>query len=182
MNAEKQSSDSQAMTDLPKRLRIKASMIALGERIPWGSDTALMEEAADMIEALSASVENHQLHMLGMARERDQLRALLAAQSAPAGESEAPVVVAWQDAENPLYTTAERRVMHEWANNQYPIVELMTVAQHNRILAGVHQQRDKLAGLLLGLKVSVRDRAAGRAILADDVYKLIDAALSEPAP
>lgn len=67
------------MSDLPKRLRIKASMIALGERISWGSDTALMEEAADVIEALSASVENHQLHMLGMARDRDQLRAVLAA-------------------------------------------------------------------------------------------------------
>ena len=66
------------MSDLPKRLRIKASMIALGERIAWGSDTALMEEAADVIEALSASIENHQLHMLGMARDRDQLRALLA--------------------------------------------------------------------------------------------------------
>lgn len=74
------------MSDLPKRLRITASMIALGERIAWGSDTALMEEAADMIEALSASVENHQLHMLGMARERDQLRALLAA--APAHPAE----------------------------------------------------------------------------------------------
>lgn len=68
------------MSDLPKRLRIKASMIALGERIAWGSDTALMEEAADAIEALSASVENHQLHMLGIARDRDQLRALLTAQ------------------------------------------------------------------------------------------------------
>ena len=69
----------EAMSDLPKRLRIKASMIALGERIAWGSDTALMEEAADVIEALSASVENHQLHMLGMARDRDQLRAELSA-------------------------------------------------------------------------------------------------------
>ena len=49
------------MSDLPKRLRIKASMIALGERIAWGSDTAIMEEAADMIESLSA--------------ERDALRA-----------------------------------------------------------------------------------------------------------
>ena len=84
------------MSDLPKRLRIKAGMIALGERIAWGSDTALMEEAANVIEALSASVENHQLHMLGMARDRDQLRAMLseqqqasAAQSAPAGEREA---------------------------------------------------------------------------------------------
>lgn len=46
----------------------------------------------------------------------------------------------------------------------------------------LRQQRDKLAGLLLGLKVSVRDRAAGRAILADDVYELIDAALSELTP
>lgn len=79
MDAEKQSSDSQAMSDLPKRLRIKASMIALGERIAWGSDTAIMEEAADMIESLIASIENHQLHMLGMARDRDQLRAMLAA-------------------------------------------------------------------------------------------------------
>ncbi len=50
-------------------------------------------------------------------------------------------VVAWQDAENPLYTTAERRVMHEWAGNQYPIVELMTVAQHNRIVAAISAQQ-----------------------------------------
>ncbi|MDV5861337.1 hypothetical protein QM298_10500 [Pseudomonas mendocina] len=50
-------------------------------------------------------------------------------------------VVAWQDAENPLYTTAERRVMHEWAGNQYPIVELMTVAQHNRIVAALSVQQ-----------------------------------------
>ena len=53
----------------------------------------------------------------------------------PAQQGEAVEVVAWQDAENPLYTTAERRVMQEWANNQYPIVELMTVAHHQRILA-----------------------------------------------
>ena len=80
------------MSDLPKRLRIKASMIALGERIPWGSDTALMEEAADMIEALSASVENHQLHMLGMARDRDQLRAMLTAQPQASAAQSAPVI------------------------------------------------------------------------------------------
>ena len=46
----------------------------------------------------------------------------------------------------------------------------------------LRQRRDKLAGMLLGLKVSVRDRAAARAILADDVYELIDAALSELTP
>ncbi len=82
------------MSDLPKRLRIKASMIALGERIAWGSDTALMEEAADVIEALSASVENHQLHMLGMARDRDQLRAMLTAQPQASAAQSAPVVPA----------------------------------------------------------------------------------------
>lgn len=98
------------MSDLPKRLRIKASMIALGEQIAWGSDTALMEEAADVIEALSASVENHQLHMLGMARDRDQLRARVA-------ELEAKLAAPsfyWHDDENGAVENPE-----EWAEMQY---------------------------------------------------------------
>lgn len=37
--------------DLVKRLRIKADMIAMGERIAWGSDSALMREAADRLSA-----------------------------------------------------------------------------------------------------------------------------------
>jgi hypothetical protein len=52
------------MSDLPKQLRIKAGMMAMGEKIAWGSDTALMEQAADLIEqlqnerdALAATVE-----------------------------------------------------------------------------------------------------------------------------
>ena len=44
------------MSDLPKQLRIKAGMIHMGERIAWGSDTTLMEEAADLIEQLQARV------------------------------------------------------------------------------------------------------------------------------
>lgn len=39
------------MSDLVGRLRIKAGMIEMGERIEWGSDTALMREAADALEA-----------------------------------------------------------------------------------------------------------------------------------
>lgn len=35
---------------LPKRLRIKAGMISMGERIAWGSDSDLMYEAADRLE------------------------------------------------------------------------------------------------------------------------------------
>lgn len=42
------------MTDIISRLRIKAGMIQMGERIAWGSDSDLMYEAADMIEQLMA--------------------------------------------------------------------------------------------------------------------------------
>lgn len=40
------------MSDLPKRLRIKADMIRMGEKISYGTDSALMDEAADEIERL----------------------------------------------------------------------------------------------------------------------------------
>lgn len=38
------------MSDLVKRLRIKAGMIEMGEMIAWGSDSELMREAADVLE------------------------------------------------------------------------------------------------------------------------------------
>lgn len=41
--------------DLTKRLRIKAGMITMGEKIAWGSDSALMNEAADFIERAALS-------------------------------------------------------------------------------------------------------------------------------
>lgn len=40
-------------------------------------------------------------------------------------EAQGLEVVAWQDAENPLYTTGEKRQMHGWATDGYPIVELV---------------------------------------------------------
>jgi len=52
---------------------------------------------------------------------QDELRALLAQPAADCGLE----VVAWQDAENPLYTTGEKRQMHGWATDDYPIVELV---------------------------------------------------------
>lgn len=36
---------------LIKDLRIKAGMMEQGEKIAWGSDTTLMRQAADMLEA-----------------------------------------------------------------------------------------------------------------------------------
>lgn len=41
-------------SDLVKRLEIKSGMILMGEKIAWGSDAALMDEAADRITALEA--------------------------------------------------------------------------------------------------------------------------------
>ena len=38
------------MCDLIKQLDIKAGVMETGEKIPWGSDTALMREAAYVIE------------------------------------------------------------------------------------------------------------------------------------
>lgn len=40
------------MSKLVNRLRVKAGVMEMGERIAWGSDTALMREAADRIEQL----------------------------------------------------------------------------------------------------------------------------------
>jgi hypothetical protein len=36
---------------LPQRLRTVSDMIDLGEKIAWGSETALMDEAADALDA-----------------------------------------------------------------------------------------------------------------------------------
>jgi len=45
--------------DLATRLEIKAGMIEMGETIAWGSDTALMREAAQRIRELEKM--NHDL-------------------------------------------------------------------------------------------------------------------------
>ena len=45
-----------AMSDIVQRLRIKADILAMGEPIAFGSDTALMVEAAGEIEALRSSL------------------------------------------------------------------------------------------------------------------------------
>lgn len=49
-----------APTDLPKRLRIKAGMITMGEKIAWGSDSALMLEAAEYIERRATGTDRAQ--------------------------------------------------------------------------------------------------------------------------
>lgn len=46
----------QTTNDLPKRLRIMAGMLAMCERIAFGSDSAIMDEAADEIERLNSTI------------------------------------------------------------------------------------------------------------------------------
>jgi hypothetical protein len=46
------------MSDLVNQLNIKAGVIEMGERIAWGSDTALMREAAREIEKLRALIKS----------------------------------------------------------------------------------------------------------------------------
>lgn len=45
------------MDDIVKRLNIKAGVIEMGEKIAWGSDTALMREAAIKIESLQTAIK-----------------------------------------------------------------------------------------------------------------------------
>lgn len=57
------------MSKLVNQLRIKAGVMEMGERIAWGSDTALMREAADRIEALEEAlrdIENMQYGLYGV--------------------------------------------------------------------------------------------------------------------
>lgn len=49
---ETKASERLSTSTLPQKLRMKADMINMGERIAWGSETALMFEAADYIESL----------------------------------------------------------------------------------------------------------------------------------
>ena len=48
--------DGNTHDDLVKRLTITAGVMEMGEMIAWGSDTALMREAADRIEELEAKL------------------------------------------------------------------------------------------------------------------------------
>jgi hypothetical protein len=43
--------------DLPKRLRTVSDMIHMGEKIRWGEETTLMDEAADEIERLRRALQ-----------------------------------------------------------------------------------------------------------------------------
>lgn len=87
------------MSDLPKRLRITAGMIQLGERIAWGSDAEIMEEAADEIDDL--------LIKLSIVRsELDALRAKAAMEREMEARAANPFHGMYQDAAGTIPVTA----------------------------------------------------------------------------
>ena len=84
-------------------------------------------------------------------------------------------VVAWQDAENPLYTTGEKRQMHGWATDGYPIVELVRLSDATavidqlkaenevltlRVMAGERQELDALKSAPVVMPNRMTDGAA----------------------
>ena len=94
-------------------------------------DRELLEQVASEFEHANAR------YMLGR-----ELRKILDAPRQPEGGG--LEVVAWQDAENPLYTTGERRQMHAWATDGYPIVELCRLSDAQRAIAELREQVDDL--------------------------------------
>jgi hypothetical protein len=46
----------QLRDDLTRRLEIKADMLAMGERIAFGSDSAIMRQASEAVHALATEV------------------------------------------------------------------------------------------------------------------------------
>jgi hypothetical protein len=53
-------------------------------------------------------------------------------------------VVAWWDDSDYNSATTSRAVLHDWLNNGYPVRELMTVAQHQRITEALRGEVDRL--------------------------------------
>lgn len=60
--------------DLPKRLRIKAGVMSMGEKIAWGSDTELMYEAANEIERLRNIIYKAQISLIEHGTCADELQ------------------------------------------------------------------------------------------------------------
>jgi hypothetical protein len=56
--------------ELVRNLRIKAHMIYMGERIEFGSEVALMEEAADLIESLTENTAKRWLREVAEAAKK----------------------------------------------------------------------------------------------------------------
>lgn len=95
------------------------------------TDVLIKRELLERLEHVTRNLVPHlQCHT--------DLVAALAAPRQPEGEG--LEVVAWQDAENPLYTTGEKRQMHGWATDGYPVVELCRLSDAQRAIAKLREE------------------------------------------
>lgn len=101
-------------------------------------DRELLERANSLLCSYSSTLTDRAVTR----RAISEICAILAAPRQQEGEG--LEVVAWQDAENPLYTTAERRVLHDWVINGYPIVELCRLSDHQRAIAELREECERL--------------------------------------
>ena len=65
------------MDDLVNRLTIKASVMEMGEKIAWGSDTSLMREAANRIEWMGERLDITQARIAELEAENQRLKVVL---------------------------------------------------------------------------------------------------------
>jgi len=83
-------------------------------------------------------------------------------------EAQGLEVVAWQDAENPLYVTGEKRQMHGWATDGYPIVELIRLSDATAV---IDQLRERVAELELELSSRLLDAEELAAIMEQSTVR-----------
>ena len=104
------------------------------------TDVLIKRELLERANSLLCSYSSTLTDRAVTRRAISEICAILAAPRQTEGEG--LKVVAWQDAENPLYTTAERRVLHDWVNNGYPIVELCRLSDAQRAIAELQAKLD----------------------------------------
>ncbi len=63
------------MSDLVKRLDIKAGVMEMGEKIAWGSDTALMRESARALVAANNRIAELEAENLAFAKDSNLVAA-----------------------------------------------------------------------------------------------------------
>ena len=81
-------------------------------------------------------------------------------------EAQGLEVVAWQDAENQLYTTGEKRQMHGWATDGYPIVELVRLSDATAVIDQLKAENE-----VLTLRVMAGERQELAAIMEQSTVR-----------
>ena len=86
-------------------------------------------------------------------------------------------VVAWQDAENPLYTTGEKRQMHGWATDGYPIVELVRLSDATAVIDQLRAENEVLTLRVMAGERQELDALKSAPVVMPSVTKVMNLVL-----